>query len=131
MIFGIGTDIIEIDRIQNAIDRTKGFLSRNFSEKEIIYFEEKKFKAETIAGNFSSKESVSKAIGTGFRGFSLKDVEILRDDLGKPLVVVSDKIDKILRERGIKNYKFHISISHNKGNAISYVILEGDKYENF
>ena len=74
-IFGIGIDIIEINRIENVLERTPRFLERNFTEKEIDYFKQKNFKSESIAGNFASKEAISKAIGTGIRGFKLKDIE--------------------------------------------------------
>lgn len=124
MIIGIGTDIIEIDRIKRAMERTRGFLERNFSKNEILYFEKRNFKAETVAGNFAAKEAISKAIGTGFRGFSLIDIEVVRDELGKPLVLINEKIKNILSEKDITNFKFHTSISHNNQSAIAYVILE-------
>lgn len=124
MIIGIGTDIIEIDRIKRAMERTRGFLERNFSKNEILYFEKRNFKAETVAGNFAAKEAISKAIGTGFRGFSLIDIEVVRDELGKPLVLINEKIKNILSEKDITNFKFHTSISHNNQSAIAYIILE-------
>ena len=86
MILGIGTDIIEINRVNNVMQRSENFLKRNFSLDEIKYFEDRKFKIETIAGAFSAKEAVSKAIGTGFRGFSLIDIEIIRDEDRKSVV---------------------------------------------
>lgn len=129
MILGIGTDIIEIDRIEKAVQRNENFITRNFSKREFSYFESRKFKVESIAGAFSAKEAVSKSIGTGFRGFSLIDIEILRDELGKPYVEISEKLEAVLENLGIKNYNFHLSIAHNKGNAVAYVILEGDKFE--
>lgn len=128
MIIGIGTDIIEINRVEKVLKRTEKFLSRNFSEKEIEYFTMKNLKIETIAGAFSAKEAVSKALGTGFRGFALSDIEILRDELGKPFVRVSQKVEKLILEQGIENYKFHLSISHSKENAIAYVVLEGNTH---
>ena len=85
-ILGIGIDIIEIDRIEKVLKRTPRFLERNFTEKEIEYFKENNFRSESIAGNFAAKEAISKAIGTGIRGFNLKDIEVLRDHLGKPIV---------------------------------------------
>lgn len=124
MILGIGIDIIEISRIEKAIERTNKFLERNFSKKEIEYFKSKSYRAESIAGSFAAKEALSKALGTGFRGFSLKDVEILRDELGKPYIEFSEKLKKILEDRKIKKIKIHLSISHNRGNSIANVIIE-------
>lgn len=121
MILGIGTDIIEIDRIKRAIERTPSFLTKVFTENEIELFNSKAFKIETIAGNFAAKEAVSKAIGTGIRGFALNDIEILRDNLGKPIVNISNLVKENIKS---ENYIFHLSISHSKSNAIAYVILE-------
>ena len=121
MIIGIGTDIIEIERIENAVKRTEGFLNKLFTENEIKIFEKRNFKSEVIAGNFAAKEAVSKAVGTGFRNFGVKDIEILRDKLGKPLVNLSDKVYDVL---GRNDINIHISISHSKTNAIAYAIME-------
>ena len=70
-IFGIGIDIIEIDRIEGVLNRQPRFLEKNFTEDEIKYFKNNNLKSESIAGNFAAKEAISKAIGTGIRGFKL------------------------------------------------------------
>jgi holo-[acyl-carrier protein] synthase len=121
MIIGIGTDIIEIDRIEKVIDRTKSFIEKSFTDREIEYFNLHGFRGNVIAGNFAAKEAVSKALGTGFRGFGLKDIEVLRDQLGKPIVHLSDNIYRILN---IKDFNIHVSISHSKENAIAYAVME-------
>ena len=95
MILGIGTDIIEIQRIQRTVERTPKFLEKIFTEREIELFKSKAMKYETIAGNFAVKEAISKAIGRGFRGFSFNDLEILRDEFGRPIANVSDKVKEI------------------------------------
>lgn len=120
MIIGIGTDIIEIDRIEKAINRNNGFLDKVFTAREIEMFKERNMRAEVIAGNFAAKEAVSKALGTGFRGFSLVDIEILRDQLGKPIVYLSDDMEKIINA----NHRINVSISHNRTAAIAFVVLE-------
>jgi len=121
MIIGIGIDIIEINRIEKVIERTNNFIEKSFTDSEIEYFKSKGLKGNVIAGNFAAKEAISKAIGTGFRGFGLKDIEVLRDELGKPVVNLSDKIYKIV---DIKEFNIHISISHSKENAIAYAVME-------
>lgn len=88
MIIGIGVDIIEIERVRQAIQNNKNFLSKLFTEREIDYFISRNMNSEVIAGNFAAKEAVSKALGTGIRGFSFKDIEILRNELGKPEVIL-------------------------------------------
>lgn len=120
MILGIGTDIIEILRIEEAVNNNSNFLNKLFTEKEIQMFKQRNMRAEVIAGNFSAKEAVSKALGTGVRGFSLKEIEVLRDELGKPIVNLSDNIKEIIR----KDYNLSISISHNNTSAIAFAILE-------
>ena len=121
MIIGIVTDIIEIDRIKVAIERTPSFLSKAFTEKEIELFKAKEMRVETIAGNFAAKEALSKALGTGFRGYSLQDFEILRDQLGKPIVNISKKARQKIGDRVLN---INVSISHNKSNAIAFAIVE-------
>ena len=121
MIIGIGTDIIEIKRIEKVINRTHSFIKKSFTNNEIEYFKSKGLKGNVIAGNFAAKEAISKAIGTGFRGFGLKDIEVLRDELGKPIVKLSDKIYELL---DVKEFNIHISISHSKDNAIAYAVME-------
>ena len=121
MIIGIGIDIIEINRIEKVMLRTSSFIEKSFTSNEIEYFKSKGLKGNVIAGNFAAKEAISKAIGTGFRGFGLKDIEVLRDGLGKPVVNLSYKIYKLL---DIKEFNMHVSISHNKENAIAYAVME-------
>lgn len=121
MIIGIGTDIIEIERIEIAVKRTKGFINKLFTENEINIFESRGFKSEVIAGNFAAKEAVSKALGTGFRGFGVKDIEILRDELGKPIVNLNSNVYEILKR---KDVNIHLSISHNRTSAIAYAVME-------
>lgn len=107
MILGLGTDIIEIKRIEKAI-KSEHFVKRVFTENEILYAENKSNKSQTYAGLFCAKESVVKALGTGFIDIALKDIEILHDNLGKPYV---------------KNYNMLISISHCKEYATAQAIL--------
>ena len=121
MILGIGNDIIEIERIEKAILK-EGFKNKVYTQKELENIEKRGNRVETYAGIFSAKEAISKAIGTGVREFSLTDLEILNDDLGKPYVVVSEKLDKILRNKK-EDYQIEISISHSKKYAIAMAII--------
>lgn len=121
MIIGIGTDIIEIERIEKAIKTNKNFLNKLFTEDENILFKSKAMRTEVIAGNFAAKEAISKALGTGVRGFSFKDIEILRDELGKPVAKLNENVEKKIES---KLYKLNISISHNNTSAIAFAILE-------
>ena len=121
MIVGIGNDIIEIERIEKAISK-EGFKNKIYTQRELKNIEKRGNRTETYAGIFSAKEAISKAIGTGVREFSLTDLEILNDDLGKPYVVVSEKLDKILKIKK-EDYQIEISISHSKKYATAMAII--------
>ena len=119
---GIGNDIIEINRIEKAIKKTN-FITKVFTENEIKLFEIKGNRAEFFAGRFAGKEAISKALGTGFRDFSLTDIEILNNELGKPYVIFKNSIASYN-----KKYFIDISISHCKEYATAVaIIFEGGK----
>lgn len=118
---GIGTDIIEIDRIRKAIKKEK-FLSRFYAKEEIALFMEKKDMAPSAAANFAAKEAFSKALGTGVRSFYLKDIVILRDELGKPYVVDNQVMQAIKKQYGITC--IFVTLSHSKTVAVATVVLE-------
>lgn len=122
MIIGIGIDIVEIDRIERALNRNPRFIDKLFCKNEIDYFKSKNMRPEFIAGKFAAKEAVAKALGTGFRGFDFRDIEIDKNALGKPLVILRGKAKKMNKK--FDNYKIHLSISHSKENAIAYAVLE-------
>ena len=121
MIVGIGNDIIEIERIEKAISK-EIFKIKIYTQRELENIEKRGDRVETYAGIFSAKEAISKAIGTGVREFSLTDLEILNDDLGKPYVVVSESLDKIIKSKK-ENYQIEISISHSKKYATAIAVI--------
>ena len=114
----LGTDIIEIDRIERAIQRPR-FLQKYFTKTEIDLINTKGTK--TAAANFCGKEAVAKALGCGFDGFFPCDVEILRNEYGAPYVVLHNEAKKKANEQSIKNIA--ISLSHSKNYATATVIL--------
>ncbi len=118
MIIGIGTDLVEISRMSKSIENT-GFLTRYFTEAENEYFMLKKYNPQTIAASFAAKEAVSKAFGTGFRGFSLKDIEVLRDNLGKPYIKLYNNAKKLADGACV-----HLSLTHTGDYASAFVVLE-------
>lgn len=122
MIAGIGVDIVEISRISEALHRNNKFLEKVFTELEIKYLQDRKLQPQFAAGRFAAKEAVSKALGTGFRGFGFRDIEIDRTELGKPTVNLKGKAKEIAESFG--RYKLHLSISHGQDNAVAYAVLE-------
>ena len=125
MIFGIGIDIIEVDRIGKQVSNSANtFIRKIFTEKEIAYCESKmKNKAQNYAARFAAKEAFFKAIGTGWRdGFKWQEIEIENDDFGKPIIKLSGKLKKFVEENTILN--IHVSLSHLNMIAVAVVILE-------
>jgi holo-[acyl-carrier protein] synthase len=122
MIIGIGTDIIEVDRIQSSIEKYgERFLKRIFTETEIEYCESfKGTKYLHYAARFAAKESFSKAIGTGItRGFKFKEISIRNERSGKPTVELAGDL---LENWG--KYRIFVSLTHTKDNAVAYLIIE-------
>ncbi len=117
MVLGIGTDIIEIDRIEKAVDRWGGlFLRHVFNEEEIKYALQYKSPGPHLAGRFAAKEAVYKAIGNN-RHLRWKDIKILNDADGKPYCVLNSLDSK----------KILISISHTRVYAVASAILTEEK----
>ncbi len=120
MIIGIGLDIIDIARVENAL--TKHFIERVFSPDERTRLQEKKMPAETAAGMWAAKEATAKAFGTGFAGgFALSDIEVLSDG-GKPYIRLQNGAIACLKRCG--GDTVHISITHIKGLAAAQAIIE-------
>ncbi len=124
MIKGCGIDIIEVERIKKNIENER-FLKKLYTEKEIEYLSERKFNPQTAAGLFAAKEAVSKCLGTGFSTFGAADIEILKDDSGKPIVNLSKNALIISNQKGISS--IHLSITHIKDYALAYAVAEGDQ----
>ena len=124
MIFGIGTDIVDINRIKN-IDSLNAFANKILSENELNIFGDLKEgkEASYLSKQFAGKEAISKAIGTGISGdIKFKEIEILRDESGKPIFNPLENLKEILANLGIT--KTHVSLSDEKDYAIAFVILE-------
>ena len=120
----LGNDIIEIDRIRCAIEKSKPFRERVYPSHEIDYCESrKKGRYESYAGIYAAKEAFIKALGTGMRHGSWQDIEVYHDELGAPLIRLQDTFKEIYETLGYTD--IHVSISHCKEYAMSTVILEG------
>jgi holo-[acyl-carrier protein] synthase len=124
MIAGIGVDIVDIARIQALLDRYgERFLRRVYTEAETAYAMGGANKAERLAGRFAVKEAVMKALGTGkSQGILWRDVETLRGRRGKPEVHLHRQAMKWAKSAG--GGAVHVSITHDGGKAVAFVILE-------
>ena len=124
MIFGIGTDIVEIKRIEEITSLEK-FAGRILSENEQHIFasmnDSKKIRY--ISKQFAGKEAISKALGTGInKDVSFKNIEILRDDDGMPFFNPSNQLENLIADLGIT--KTHVSLADENHYAIAIAVLE-------
>jgi len=111
-IFGIGTDIVNIKRMQKILRiNNNNFKKRIFSKNEINYCEKKKSPSSFFAKRFAAKEALSKALGTGIRkGINFKDIEIINNNYGKPTIKLRGTTANFLKKK-IKNKKYSIYLS--------------------
>ena len=114
----VGIDHLEISRIAKAMENPR-FLPRYFGKGELKYFKEKKFSPASVAANFCAKEAFAKALGTGIRGFALREIELLREENGRPYLAFSGKGAALVKASG---RRFEVSVSHDKRYAIAQVI---------
>jgi len=122
MITGIGVDIVRVSRMERWLENTK-LLEKYFHNDEISYvLSGKKNAAERLAVRFAAKEALGKALGTGLSNISLKDIAVINNENGKPQMNLFGSAQNILEKSGAQ--KIHISLSHEKENAIAMVVLE-------
>ncbi|TNC99431.1 MAG: holo-acyl-carrier protein synthase [Gallionellaceae bacterium] len=125
MIFGIGTDIISVARIETAIQRHgDAFAKRILSSQEIMEFPSHAHPARFLAKRFAAKEAFAKATGQGLRHpVSLQRIAVSHDALGKPVFVFDELLAEHLIKLGVMRH--HLSLSDEKESAVAFVILEG------
>ena len=119
MILGVGTDLVEIDRVRKACERDS-FVVRTFTELERRQAGDK---ISRFAGSFAVKEAVAKALGTGFRAFMPIDIEVARDELGKPYVNLYRGAKALAHELGVE--RIEVSISNTAEHAMAFAVAEG------
>ncbi|AMG30142.1 holo-ACP synthase [Grimontia hollisae] len=123
-VVGLGTDIVEIARLEKVIARTgDAFARRVLTEKELVTYSSSNFPARFLAKRFAVKEAASKALGTGIAcGVTFHDFEVTNDELGKPVVEFSGVARKLADERGVQN--IFLTLADEKRYAVATVLLE-------
>lgn len=118
---GIGIDIVDVQRMREALD-TQGpaLMKKLFTEREIAYCKSKQRPHEHFAARFAAKEAVSKAMETGWSGkFRWKDVEVVNEPSGVPRIILYDFVASMLA-----NSKVHLTLSHTKTTVAAFVVIE-------
>ena len=126
MIIGVGTDIVEVSRMHDVVERHGDrFLERVFTDEELRYALDRRRHGEHLAVRFAAKEAVLKAIKTGVGpGTSLKDVEVLRGNKGEPEIKLHGRTAQVAAAKGVR--KVHLSLSHTEGYGVAFVVCEGE-----
>lgn len=119
----VGIDIIEIDRIESAIKRTKSFFDKTFTQYEKDYYIKKGRHIQTLAGFFCVKEATVKALGVGFGKIGLLDIEVRHRESGEPYAELYNEAKKLSGNKNIE-----ISISHSQNYATAVCIISENKY---
>jgi holo-[acyl-carrier protein] synthase len=124
MIVGSGIDLVEIDRIQNSLDRFgERFLDRIFTAGEKRYCLSKKNAAESLAARFAAKEAGAKALGTGIsRGVAWLEIEVVREPGGRPAIAFHGRAAEYAKRIGVRNMA--LSLTHSRSTAMASVVLE-------
>jgi holo-[acyl-carrier protein] synthase len=123
VIYGTGTDLLEVERMAELAARGRPYLEALFTRREMAYCESKARPNEHYAARYAAKEAVLKALGTGWRdGLAFCEIEILNDELGKPQVILHGKVKKFFDRQQINGCS--LSMSHTGGIAMAIAILE-------
>jgi holo-[acyl-carrier protein] synthase len=126
MISGIGTDLVEVSRIDQKVKGRQGFMELVFSRREIDYCNKQPFPSESFAARFAAKEAFLKSLGTGLEAtFDLHQIEVLNHPNGAPYLQISEKIQQmVLQKTDHRTYRLHVSLSHTKSMATATVMIE-------
>jgi holo-[acyl-carrier protein] synthase len=124
MVLGLGTDLIEIERIQVSMDRFgERFLERVFTPGEIAYCMRKRQSAESFAARFAAKEAGAKALGTGIsRGVSWKEIEVRREMGQRPTMHFNGRAGELAKAMGVR--RVQLTLSHSRTVAIAVAVVE-------
>jgi len=123
MITGIGVDIVQVRRMERWLENDK-LLERYFNSEELSIIQSKgKSASQSLAARFAAKEAFGKALGTGLLNIPLKDITVCAEQNGKPVIKLKAAAQKAFEKSGAE--KIHVSLSHEKENAIAMIVLEG------
>jgi holo-[acyl-carrier-protein] synthase len=122
MIYGIGIDIVKVERMKTAVRRwDRKFLDRIFTENEILYAYKKMDPFPSLSVRFAAKEALIKAVGITV-SVSFKDIEILNQENGRPFINISGRLKAFFEENTIRCS--HVSLSHEQEYGVACVVLE-------
>ena len=121
MIVGIGVDVVDIARFESLMERQPTFVNRVLTDDEIHHRDGSRRSSASLAARFAAKEAVAKSLG-GPAGLSWHDVVVVTDESGRPSLKISGTVETAARRLNVNHW--HISLTHDGGHSIAYVIAE-------
>lgn len=122
-VIGVGTDLVDVDRVRAALDRQPGLRTRLFTDDEWDYAARHRDPHPHLAARFAAKEAVMKALGRGMSSMGFAEIEVVRDDHGAPAVVLHGAAAQVATAAGVAG--FHLSLTHTDSLAQAVAIAVG------
>ena len=122
---GIGVDVVDVERMKFALERTPKIRQRLFTEEEIAYCEKFRFAERHYAGRWAAKEAVTKALGCGL--IQWNGVEVIRRPRQAPTVRISGKIKRFAEAVGVREEDLFISITHSELSAVAVAVVRDER----
>ncbi len=119
-VIGIGVDLCEVDRMRTALERTPTLRGRVFTDAEQAYCDRRQDPTERYAARFAAKEATSKALGTGIIGIRWREMEILPNRRGKPVLILHGRAAERAKQLGLT--EFSVSLTHSRTDAMAFVV---------
>lgn len=122
MVIGVGSDLVDIDRMRSVLERTPRLREKLFRPDERAYADRKRDPTERYAARFAAKEAVMKSLGLGLGEIAMHDIEVVRDDSGAPSIRLHGDAARVAAARGVT--RWHVSLTHSETSAHAIVIAE-------
>lgn len=123
VVLGVGTDIVDVDRMRTVVGRTPGVVARVFTDAEVAWAAQARDPAQRLAARFAAKEAVLKALGVGLGAAPLTCIEVVRAGSGAPSVVLHGAAADLAAARGVDSW--HVSLTHTDAVAAATVVACG------
>jgi holo-[acyl-carrier protein] synthase len=121
-VIGIGIDAVELDRFRAVLARTPSIAGRLFTDGERAEAAHRHDPAPRLAGRFAAKEAVMKALGVGLGAFAFRDVEVVREESGAPVLRVTGAAARLAAERGVREWRVSITHTHHTASAVAVAL---------
>ena len=119
---GVGTDLVDLDRFREAVERTPGLIDRLFTAEERAYAERRHDPIERYAARFAAKEAVMKALGVGLGACEMSEIEVVRADSGAPDIHLHGRAADLAAEKGVSEWRLSLTHTDTAAHAIAIAL---------